>query len=110
MSSANNVLLPLNSGAGDVAQIALARMAEKNSLSKEKAAATAKDFESVFLAQMMDEMFGESTGVDSFGDSETSEIYRGLMMQEYGKQMANSGGIGIADYVKAELLKQQEVK
>ncbi len=69
----------------------------------------AKDFESMFVSQMLEHMFGESIGDDSFGDEESSEVYKGLMMQEYGKQIAASGGIGIASYVKRELLKLQEV-
>jgi Rod binding domain-containing protein len=31
------------------------------------------------------------------------------MVEQYGKQISQSGGIGIADYVKRELLKLQEV-
>ena len=70
---------------------------------------TAKDFESVFLSQMLETMFGESLGDEMFGDSETQEIYKGMMMEEYGKQIVNSGGIGIAGYVRQELLKLQEI-
>lgn len=71
--------------------------------------AVAKDFESMFIAQMMEPMFGESTGSELFGDKDTQEIYKGLMMEEYGKQIAASGGIGIASYVRKELLALQEV-
>jgi peptidoglycan hydrolase FlgJ len=74
-----------------------------------KADAAAKDFESLFLAQMLESMFGESLGDDLFGDAETNEVYKGLMMEEYGRQIANAGGIGIADYLKRELLKAQEI-
>lgn len=70
----------------------------------------AQDFESLFISQMLEQMFGDSIGDDAFGDSETSEVYKGLMVQEYGKLIAKSGGIGVAPYVKNELLKLQEVK
>lgn len=70
---------------------------------------TAKDFESMFVAQMLEQMFGESLGDDLFGDKQTDEVYKGLMMEEYGKEIAKAGGIGIADYVKRELLRLQEV-
>ena len=72
--------------------------------------ATAKDFESMFISQMLEQMFGDSQGSDAFGDEETSEVYKGLMVEEYGKQIAKAGGIGIASYVKTELLKLQEIQ
>jgi Rod binding domain-containing protein len=37
-------------------------------------------------------------------------MYRGLLMQEYGKTVARDGGFGIADAVEREMLKMQEVK
>lgn len=72
--------------------------------------ATAQDFESMFVSQMMEQMFGDSVGDEAFGDSESSQIYKGLMMDAYGRIIADSGGIGIAAYVKRELLALQEVK
>jgi Rod binding domain-containing protein len=69
----------------------------------------AKDFESVFIAQMLAPMF-EGVEVDEmFGGGTGEEMYRSLMIEEYGKIMAKSGGIGIADQVKAELLRLQEM-
>jgi len=67
-----------------------------------------KDFESTFLSQMLEQMFGDSVGSEAFGNEETSDIYKGLLMEQYGKIITNSGGIGIASYVKQELLKLQE--
>ena len=56
----------------------------------------AKDFESLFISQMMEQMFDdESLGTDLFGDKQTSEIYKGLMLEEYGDIISESGGIGI---------------
>jgi len=37
-------------------------------------------------------------------------MYRGLLITEYGKVMAESGGVGIADSVKAQLIQMQEAK
>ncbi len=71
--------------------------------------AAAKDFEAVFLAQMLGMMFGESVGDSLFGNAESKEIYQSMMMNEYGKNIANLGGIGIASHVKSEMLKLQEV-
>jgi len=70
---------------------------------------TSQDFEAVFIGQMVQQMFGESVGNEAFGSEETSDIYKSMMMNEFGKQIAKSGGIGIADTIKKELLKLQEI-
>ena len=70
----------------------------------------AGDFESMFISQMVEQMFtGDSLGGDAFGSPESDEIYKSMMVDEYAKAIVKSGGIGIADYVKRELLKQQEM-
>jgi flagellar protein FlgJ len=79
------------------------------SMTDAQATAVAKDFEAMFMAQMMEPMFGDSTGAEQFGNDESKDIYKGLLMNEYGKGIAKSGGIGIASLVKRELLKMQEV-
>lgn len=69
----------------------------------------AKEFESVFMAEMLKPMF-EGIKVDSkFGGGKGEEIFRGFMIQEYGKLMAERGGIGIADAVKTEMIRMQEI-
>ena len=47
-----------------------------------------------------DELFGGGPGED---------IYRSILVEEYGKAIARSGGIGIADAVQREILRLQEV-
>jgi Rod binding domain-containing protein len=70
----------------------------------------AKEFESVFISQMLAPMF-ESVEVDeTFGGGTGEEMYRSLMVEEYGKLIAKTGGVGIADQVKAELLRLQEMQ
>ena len=81
----------------------------KKPATADQAEATARDFESMFMAQMLESMFGDSVGNDAFGDEDSGQIYKGLMMDAYGKEVAKSGGIGIAQYVKKELLALQEV-
>lgn len=71
--------------------------------------AVAQNFESMFVGQMLEQMAGDSLGSEAFGDAETNDVYKGMMMDEYGKVIARAGGIGIAPYIKKELLKLQEV-
>lgn len=70
----------------------------------------AQEFESVFLSQMMAPMFEGLGEGDLFGGGSSAKIYRSMMVQEYGKAIARSGGIGIADSVEREILKLQEVQ
>lgn len=71
--------------------------------------AIARDFESVFLTQMLQHMFSGDEANAYFGGGAAGDIYKGFLMDEYGKAIANTGGIGIASSVKQELLKLQEV-
>ena len=70
----------------------------------------AKDFEAVFLTEMLKPMF-EGLEVDGmFGGGKGEEVFRGMILDEYGKILADKGGIGLADNIKAELLKLQEAQ
>jgi len=69
---------------------------------------TAERFEAVFLAQMLKPMM-ESLSTDGpFGGGHGEETVRSLLIEEYGSQIAAAGGVGLADAVHAELLRQQE--
>lgn len=70
----------------------------------------AQDFEAVFLSEMLQEMFADVGDGDLTGDSYAKDVYRSMLVDEYGKLLAKAGGIGIADHVKKELLTLQEVE
>lgn len=108
MISAANAAVLLNK-AMDVETPMIPLKASGKAMDKAQAEKLGQDFESMFVAQMLEQMFGESLGTEAFGDEETSEIYKGLMMDAYGKEISKAGGIGIAAYVQRELLKTQEV-
>ena len=82
--------------------------AKAGSMTMDQIDKASKDFESMFVAQMIEQMFGDSQGPEAFGSSDTADIYKGMMADEYGKQISKAGGIGIADHVKRELMKLQE--
>ncbi len=67
----------------------------------------AKEFEAVFLAQMMEHMFAE-VDLDPSNEGPGEDIYKSLLIDEYSKLMSRSGGIGVADHVKREMLRMQE--
>lgn len=74
----------------------------------EQARRTAEEFEALFLSQMLAPIF-EQLGTDPlFGGGPGEQVYRSMMVQEYGKAIARSGGVGIADAVQREILRLQE--
>lgn len=74
---------------------------------KAKAKAAARDFESMFLNAMFQQMFTGIDGDGPFGGSGALKIWRSFMTDQYAKTFAQNGGIGIASEVYGELLKQQ---
>ena len=74
----------------------------------ETAKRVGQEFEALFLSEMLGPVF-ESTDTDGlFGGGEGEKIFRSMMVQEYGKAIAQSGGVGIADAVQREILRMQE--
>lgn len=77
--------------------------------SREAAARTAQDFEAVFIGQMTKLMLETATpseGVFSGGHGE--EMFRGVLAEEMGKEIAWAGGVGIAPAVLDQIMKMQE--
>lgn len=91
---------------GKMSQLERAKRAAK---SKNEIDRVAEDYEAVFLSQMLQHMFA-GVDLDPTADGPGEDIYKSMMVDEYGKILARSGGIGVADYVKREMLKMQEVE
>lgn len=76
-------------------------------IKNDKSAAAAKDFEAMFISEMIKPMFEGLEVDDTFGGGKGEEVFRGLLVQEYGKQIAAQGGIGLAHFVQEELIRAQ---
>ena len=59
---------------------------------------------------MLKPMFANLGAEKPFGGGTGEDMWRSLQVVEYGKAIAQKGGIGIADSVFREMLKLQEVK
>jgi Rod binding domain-containing protein len=70
----------------------------------------AREFESVFLSQMFETVWQTVPTDGAMGGGMGESIFRSMMVQDIGKQFAQQGGIGLAPFIKAELLKIQEGK
>ncbi|ASG20837.1 rod-binding protein [Nitrospirillum viridazoti] len=68
----------------------------------------AKEFESVFISQMLQHMW-EGVKVDeNFGGGHAEVMFRGMMIEEQAKAITKGGGLGIADEIKKEMMRMQE--
>lgn len=76
--------------------------------SGQQTAQTAQEFEAMFLAQLLQPMFKGIDAQTAFGGGPGADVYKEMMVKEYGKILAQSGGVGIAEKVQAEMLRIQE--
>ena len=83
--------------------------ARQRNVSEEQIDKVAQEFEAVFLGQMLQHMFSGIDPDPNFGGGQSEEVYKSLLVDEYGKLLSRTGGVGVADQVKREMLKLQEV-
>ena len=77
----------------------------KNEAAAKKAAT---QFEGVFISQMLGQMFNGIPTDGPFGGGQGEAMFRSLMVDEYGKQIASQGGFGLSDAITRQLLHHQE--
>lgn len=71
---------------------------------------TAEDFEAFFLSKMTETMFEGISTDGLFGGGNGEKVFRSLLVNEYGKSMAKTGTVGVADYVMRSILEMQEMQ
>ena len=74
---------------------------------KAKAKATAQDFEAMFLNTMFAQMTTGIKGGGPFGDSPGTGVWRSMLTEQYARNFAQSGGVGISSDVYRTLILQQ---
>jgi peptidoglycan hydrolase FlgJ len=68
---------------------------------------TAREFEAMFLSEMLKPMFDTLKVNETFGGGKGEEIFSGFLRDEYSKILAGTGTIGIAEQVKEQLIEMQ---
>ena len=68
----------------------------------------ADEFEAVFVSEMIKPMFEGISTEAPFGGGKGEEIFRGMMIQEYGKILAKTGGLGLSPQIAEQMIKMQE--
>jgi Rod binding domain-containing protein len=94
--------------AAELVQLAPVR-APSSTPNVQAARKAAQAFEGVLISQMLSDMFEGVSTDGPFGGGPGEDMFRSLMIDEYGKQIATQGGLGLADDITRELLKRQEV-
>jgi flagellar protein FlgJ len=80
----------------------------KGEVNQQKVRAAAEQFEGFFISQMMEQMMAGIEPDATFGGGLGEETWRSMLNQEYGKQIAKTGKLGIADNVMKAMLHAQE--
>lgn len=73
----------------------------------QKLRATCKEMESVFLNYMLTQMRSTVPKVTLMGDNSKTDIFQSMLDGELSKNMAQAGGIGIADMIYRQLSQNQ---
>lgn len=79
-------------------------------MSDAKINAVAEDFEAFFVSMMTESMMSGIKTDGPFGGGQGEKVFRSVLVQEYGKEAASQGNFGIADAVRQQLLKMQEMQ
>ena len=74
----------------------------------EKTREAVRDFEAFFISQMFEQMYSTVPVNETFGGGNAEKIFRSMLIDEYGKMTAKSGGIGLTDQIMAQLMQEQE--
>ena len=75
---------------------------------EKKVRGAAQEFEAFFIGQMMEHMMAGLETDPLFGGGHGEQMWRSMLNQEYGKELAKSGRLGIADHVMRGMLAAQE--
>ena len=68
----------------------------------------AKNFEAFFVTSMLESMYAGMKPDSTFGGGNGEQMYRSLLNQEYGKEIAQQGSLGISDRILSEMIRLQE--
>jgi flagellar protein FlgJ len=72
-----------------------------------KAKSTATDFEAMFINSMFSQMTSGLKGEGPFGDTPGTGVWRSMLTEQYSKNFAKAGGVGISNEVFRTLILQQ---
>lgn len=69
--------------------------------------ATAREFEALFLGQMTKLMMESVEVGDEFSGGHGEEMFRGVLAETLGREIARRGGVGLAPAVLEQMIRMQ---
>ena len=76
-----------------------------------KVAKAAQDFEAMAIGQLLQPMFDTvNTAGNPFGGGPGEEAWKPMLVQQFAKQIANHGGLGLAKPIYEAMLRMQGTK
>lgn len=98
-------LMPMINGRPDTELAkALGKVSPQN---QKKLKTQAQDFEAVFLNSMFSQMTSGVKGEGPFGNTTGTGVWRSMLTDQYAKNFAQTGGVGISNDVYRTLILQQ---
>ena len=76
--------------------------------SRSDIAKTAEEFEAVFLGEMSKLMLESVEMGDEFSGGHAEQMFRGILAEKLGGEIARRGGVGLAPAVMEQMIKMQE--
>jgi flagellar protein FlgJ len=89
-------------------QAAAVQGASAKSADLNKVRDAAEKFEAFFIGQMMEHMTAGLETDALFGGGHGEDMWKSMLNQEYGKEVAKTGRLGITEQVMSSMLKMQE--
>lgn len=83
-------------------QVTGAQAAEPGKAAPDAAQSAAREFEAMFLSQMVDEMLAQ-VDIGDFGGGQAEKHWRSFMAEAFGRQIAEQGGAGITASLRGAL-------
>ena len=74
---------------------------------RQKASEIAKEFEALFLQEMLQPIFNQIDTNGPFGGGAAEAAFQPLLLQEYAQSISETGGIGVSDAIMNEILRMQ---
>ena len=74
---------------------------------RQQAELVAKQFERMFISEMLQPMFAGIQTDGPFGGGTGEEVFRPMLLDQYADAVAKGHGVGIADAVLKEILRLQ---
>ncbi|MBI1275723.1 hypothetical protein GC177_07100 [bacterium] len=89
------------------AEVANSAAHKRNDMKLKQIEDKSKEFESVFLSEMLKPMTENLENPAPFNGGFGEKMVQSLLLDEYAKSMTNAGGIGVAADVKRQMLAMQ---